>query len=1092
MAVTLAETKDSLWFKDAIIYEIHIKAFQDSNADGMGDFQGLINRLDYLQQLGITTIWLLPFYPSPQRDGGYDISDYFSINPDYGTLKQFKRLMREAHKRGLKVITELVINHTSDQHPWFQRARKAKPGSRYRDWYVWSDTPDKYKDVRIIFQDFETSNWTWDPVAQAYFWHRFYSHQPDLNFDNEEVQQEIFKILDFWIDMGVDGFRLDAIPYLFERENTNCENLPETHVFLKKLRKHAETKKSDVMLLAEANMWPEDSAEYFGEGDECHMNYHFPIMPRMFMSLKMEDRHPIIDIIDQTPDIPENCQWGMFLRNHDELTLEMVTDEERDYMYQAYNKDALSRINLGIRHRLAPLLDNDRHKIELMNCLLFSMPGTPVLYYGDEIGMGDNVYLGDRDGVRTPMQWSPDRNAGFSSAHPHKLFLPLISDPEYHFETVNVETQKGNASSLYWWMKRTIAIRKRFKAFGRGDIQFLSPENAKVLAFTRSYGDEHLLILANLSRYPQAVELALPQFEGYRPREVFGHTPFPLIEEGLNRFTVGPYGYYWFVLEEEESRNRQVALPELAVNAENWTKLFQDQYGKLMEETVLPSFLRDNHRYLAESKVLDSVHIEHGKKARFGEEEFMLLVLKVSFTEGFPEWLFLPVGCQQRLDIPIHLNPIIQLNGKDSKCILIDACDLPAFQEYMLKNMLGATKGNGKRFSFKRVSNVGRSLKKKNLPASRTASLNNSNLSLIFGDQYFLKIFHRLDPSVNPDLEINSFARKQDLPVPGYLAHLECSNESENPFVLAMLQPYVSNQGAAGHYFYHTADRYLDRIQLQNGSLSPNDLPHVGEAELSPEWKDLVGNMPLQRAELLGQALARLHLSLASRPEADFRPEAFSLHYQRSLYSAFQPLLRTTFNELGKHKNLAEAEKLIAAKNELRQKLKRIYEHKLDAQKIRLHGDLHLEKVLFTGIDFCFFDFEGDRQRDYRKLRLKKSPTSDLASLICSFYYIAMNALRNRTGGEPISQHPLLPWMEFWFEAMSRAFLRAYLSQQEDMQLMPATASDRELLLDVFILERHLYELKVELQQQRGMEEIPLRGLLRRLGEENEWPVQTT
>jgi maltose alpha-D-glucosyltransferase / alpha-amylase len=408
------------WYKDAIIYELHIKAFFDSNADGIGDFQGLLTKLDYLENLGVTAIWLLPFYPSPLRDDGYDISDYYSINPSYGNIASFKRFLKEAHKRNLKVITELVINHTSDQHPWFQRARRAKPGSAYRNYYVWSDDPEKYKDARIIFNDFEKSNWTWDDVADQYYWHRFYSHQPDLNFDNPRVQKEIFKILDYWFDMGVDGFRLDAIPYLFQRENTNCENLPETHIFLKKLRKHVDSKYRGKLLLAEANMWPEDSAAYFGDGDECHMNYHFPIMPRMFMALKMEDRYPLTDIFDQTPDIPETCQWAMFLRNHDELTLEMVTDEERDYMYKVYTKDPKAKINMGIRHRLAPLLDNNRRKIELMNYLLFSLSGTPVLYYGDEIGMGDNYYLGDRDGVRTPMQWSADRNAGFSGGESAK------------------------------------------------------------------------------------------------------------------------------------------------------------------------------------------------------------------------------------------------------------------------------------------------------------------------------------------------------------------------------------------------------------------------------------------------------------------------------------------------------------------------------------------------------------------------------------------------------------------------------------------------------------------------------------------------
>ena len=457
---------DPLWYKDAIIYELHIKAFHDSDDDGIGDFGGLIAKLDYLQDLGITAIWLLPFYPSPMKDDGYDIADYFNIHPSYGTLHDFREFLRQAHRRGIRVITELVLNHLSDQHPWFQRARQSKPGSPWRDYIVWSDTPNRYNEARIIFKDFETSNWAWDPVAKAYYWHRFYSHQPDLNYDSKAVQKAVLRVIDYWLGMGVDGLRIDAVPYLYERENTNCENLPETHAFLKRLRSHVDGKFKSRMFLAEANQWPEDAAAYFGAGDECNMAFNFPVMPRMFMALQMEDRFPIMDILDPPLAIPENCQWAIFLRNHDELTLEMVTDEERDYMYRVYAKDPRAKINLGIRRRLAPLLSNHRRRIELMNTLLFSLPGTPVIYYGDEIGMGDNFYLGDRDGVRTPMQWSPDRNGGFSKTNPQKLFLPLIIDPEYHYEAINVETQQRNLSSLLWWMKRVIGMRKRFKAFG--------------------------------------------------------------------------------------------------------------------------------------------------------------------------------------------------------------------------------------------------------------------------------------------------------------------------------------------------------------------------------------------------------------------------------------------------------------------------------------------------------------------------------------------------------------------------------------------------------------------------------------------------
>src|SRR5688500_1458733 len=537
------------WYKDAIIYELHIKAFKDSSGDGIGDFKGLMEKLDYLHDLGVTAVWLLPFYPSPLKDDGYDIADYYSINPSFGDIEEFKQLLQEANARGMKVITELGINHTSDQHPWFQRARRAPENSPYRNFYVWTDNPNQYKDVRIIFQDFEASNWTWDPIAKQYYWHRFFHHQPDLNYDNPQVQEEVFRILDYWCAMGVDGFRLDAVHYLFEREGTNGENLPEPHAFLKQLREWIDQHYPGTMLLAEANMWPEDSASYFGNGDECHMNYHFPVMPRMFMALQTEDRYPITDIFDQTPDIPAACQWAMFLRNHDELTLEMVTDEERDYMYKVYVKDPRARINLGIRHRLAPLMGNNRKKIELLNYLLFSMPGTPVIYYGDEIGMGDNFYLGDRNGVRTPMQWSSDRNAGFSEANPHKLYLPVILDPEYHYESVNVETQRANTSSLFWFMKRIINMRKKYKAFSRGEMKFLPVDNPKILAFTREYEDEKLLIIVNLSKQSQPAEIDLSAYRGYIPTEAFSKNNFPVIREDRPYFfTLGPYDYQWFAL----------------------------------------------------------------------------------------------------------------------------------------------------------------------------------------------------------------------------------------------------------------------------------------------------------------------------------------------------------------------------------------------------------------------------------------------------------------------------------------------------------------------------------------------------------------
>jgi maltose alpha-D-glucosyltransferase / alpha-amylase len=538
---------DSLWYKDAVVYELHVRAFSDSNGDGIGDFPGLLQKLDYVQDLGVTAIWVLPFYPSPGKDDGYDIADYTSVNPAYGTLEDFQQFLEQAHRRNLQVITELVINHTSDQHPWFQEARSSRDNPR-RDWYVWSDTDDRYRGARIIFKDTELSNWAWDPISKAYYWHRFFSHQPDLNYDNPAVLEEMWRIMKFWRDMGVDGFRVDAVPYLFEREGTSCENLPETHQAVKFLRRRLDENYPRSFLLAEANQWPADVRPYFGDGDEFHMAFHFPLMPRMFMAVKLEDRKPIMDILQQTPDIPESCQWGIFLRNHDELTLEMVTDEERDYMYDMYALDVGARLNLGIRRRLAPLMENDRRRLELMNGMLMSLPGSPILYYGDEIGMGDNIYLGDRNGVRTPMQWSGSWNSGFSGADPERLYLPLLSNPVYGYQTVNVEAQRRSDHSFLSWMKKLIRVRKSSRAFSRGQIKFLQPRNHRVFAYIRELGNERTLVVNNLSKAAQVVELDLRPFEGSIPIEMFGGNPFPRIGQLPYLLTLGPYNFYWFRL----------------------------------------------------------------------------------------------------------------------------------------------------------------------------------------------------------------------------------------------------------------------------------------------------------------------------------------------------------------------------------------------------------------------------------------------------------------------------------------------------------------------------------------------------------------
>src|SRR5487761_1242476 len=649
-------TGDPLWYKDAVIYEVHVRAFFDSNEDGIGDFGGLTRKLDYIQELGVNTIWLLPFYPSPGRDDGYDIADYHNIHPQYGTRREFRSFVREAHRRGLWVITELGINHTSEAHPWFQAARRAPAGSAKRDFYVWSDTPDRYAGTRIIFRDTESSNWSWDPVAKAYYWHRFFSHQPDLNFDNPHVVRAVTRIMEFWLAHGVDGFRLDAIPYLVEREGTNNENLRETHEIIKSIRKVISARHPEGMLLAEANQWPEDVRDYFGDGDECHMAYHFPLMPRMYMAIAQEDRHPIVEIMDQTPDIPDTCQWAVFLRNHDELTLEMVTSRERDYMYQAYAADTRSRLNLGIRRRLAPLMENDPERIKLMNSLLLSMPGSPIIYYGDEIGMGDNFYLGDRNGVRTPMQWSPDRNAGFSRADPQKLYLPVIIDPEYRYEAVNVENQLRNPSSFLWWTKRLLAIvRKHFRAFGRGEMEFLYPENNKILAFIRKYKEERLLVAMNLSRNPQFAGLDLPNYDGMIPQELFGATRFPTVTKASYMLTFAPYGYYIFNLidsKQEDGSNKGARghstqrVPVRIHVHQGLNDIFEERWGKeKLESEILPPFIKSQRWFRNKASEIEQVSVRSVIRLSNSEgSEHRILLVTVSSKGVFPENYFIPIA----------------------------------------------------------------------------------------------------------------------------------------------------------------------------------------------------------------------------------------------------------------------------------------------------------------------------------------------------------------------------------------------------------------------------------------------------------------
>jgi maltose alpha-D-glucosyltransferase/alpha-amylase len=957
------------WYKDAIIYEVPVRAFADSNGDGVGDFRGLVERLDYLQDLGVTALWLLPFYPSPLRDDGYDIADYTAIHPRYGTLADFKLFLREAHRRGLRVITELVVNHTSDQHPWFQRARRAPAGDPLRDFYVWSDTPEAFRDARIIFKDFETSNWTWDPVAGAYYWHRFYSHQPDLNFDNPKVWEAVFAAMDFWLEMGIDGLRLDAIPYLYEREGTNCENLPETHGFLRALRRHVDEKFADRMLLAEANQWPEDAAAYFGKGDECHMAFHFPVMPRLFMAIRMEDRLPILDILQQTPPIPPACQWALFLRNHDELTLEMVTDEDRDYMYRVYARDPQARLNLGIRRRLAPLLDNHRAKIELMNGLLFSLPGTPVLYYGDEVGMGDNIYLGDRNGVRTPMQWNGDRNAGFSHANPQSLYLPLIIDPEYHYQAVNVEVQQKNPHSLLWWTKRLIDLRKRHPAFGRGSITFLTPHNHKVLAFIRSHADlpdaqrngygsagpDDVLVVANLSRLTQCVELDLSAYQGYTPVELLGRTPFPEAGDHPYLLTLGPYAFYWFGLEKRHAPAAVgptgSALRPAFVVEDRWDSVFHRTAKGLLEEWLphyLPScpwFPRRNFQVEAAMilETIPTVAASRIANAAADPSSFVYVALvQVEFSSGDSETYVLPLAFATgaaadavRADRPQAVVAQLQVYPREganreeeaapAEGVLYDPLGEPAFARALLDAILRQRRyrrsagellaypvGGRPDFQSGRGEEAGLKIRPTPSVAAEKATgeppvaaqLRGElrNTSVVFGNRYILKVFRRAEEGVSPEVEVGRFlAEKTNFanaaPLAGVLEYRRGWGE---PMTLAVLHAYVPHQADGWHFFQDALGRFFEQTLTRREHAEELPLPQqqlldLLAVEVPRLAQDAIGTA-LETARLLGQRAAEMHLALASRPEEPaFAPEPFTSHYQRSLYQSLRSQIRQTF-----------------------------------------------------------------------------------------------------------------------------------------------------------------------------------------------------
>ena len=1087
MAANDRETSvDPLWYKDAVIYELHVKTFCDSDGDGMGDFRGLIEKLDYFQELGITAIWLLPFYPSPLRDDGYDIADYFDVNPNFGSLDDFRALLDAAHERNLRVITELVINHTSDQNPWFQKSRRAPSGSVERDFYVWSETPEKYKDARIIFKDFETSNWTWDPVAKAYYWHRFYSHQPDLNFDNPAVHETVEKVCDFWLSLGVDGLRLDAVPYLYEREGTICENLPETHDYLRKLRAHVEAKFPNRMLLAEANQWPEDAAAYFGKGDESHMNFHFPLMPRMFMSLQMEDRFPIIDILEQTPPIPGTCQWAMFLRNHDELTLEMVTDEERDYMYRVYASDPHARINLGIRRRLAPLLANSRRKIELLNTLLFSMPGTPIIYYGDEIGMGDNFYLGDRNGCRTPMQWSPDRNAGFSRANPQQLYLPVTIDPEYHYEAVNVENQQKNLSSLLWWMRRVIAMRKNFKAFSRGSLEFLYPDNAKVLAFLRRYENQTMLVVVNLSRFAQSAELDLSRFSGCVPMEVFSRNLFRPIKKSRYVITLGPHAYYWFALQaptEGRRTSKKRLVPTIHAHAELRT-LLNDGQREQLEKEILPNYIQTRRWFGSKARTLRHLRVIEQPAISSDADAGRLWFVEVSYLDGPTETYALPVkiasGDAARAVFQSTAGAIIARFASTEETILMDAISDGKFRSQLFEAIAQGQiiKGQGGDL----VGIARKTLQPGALVISDKSHVlggEQSNSSVLFDNKFFLKLYRKLEDGVNPDVEINCFlTERANFPnVPAFLGALEYRRPKADPTVVCLLQSAATNEGDVWTLTLDAMGRYYERVlgrkaDLQNQTAPPGAL-----------LDELIGRIYPDKARQMGQRTGELHLALASSIEDPaFAPEPFNAMAQRSVYQTMRASLRRAFTFLEKKlpdlpKTFRdEAKEVLAAEQEILGREKRLLDRRTKAAKIRIHGDYHLGQLLYTGKDFVILDFEGEPARALSERKLKRSALRDVAGMMRSFQYAAYSAL-----WQPAMRSEDVPflelWADLWYRQISSVFLQSYLKTTRGAIFIPQNSDDLQIMLEAYLLDKAVYEIGYELNNRPDWVVIPIRGI---------------
>jgi maltose alpha-D-glucosyltransferase / alpha-amylase len=1211
----IASATDPLWYKDAIVYELHVRAFADSNGDGIGDFPGLLTKLDYLKELGVTCIWLLPFFPSPLRDDGYDVSNYNDVNPSYGTLNDFKAFLDAAHLRGMQVMIEFVMNHTSDQHPWFRAARLAPPGSPQRDMYVWSETAEQYKDARIIFTDTEKSNWTWDETAKAFYWHRFFSHQPDLNYDSPLVMEEVLKAMRFWLDMGVDAMRIDAIPYLCERDGTSCENLPETHMVVKTLRAAIDADYANRLILAEANQWPADVRPYFGDGDECHMAFHFPLMPRIYMALRQEDRQPITDIMAQTPPIPDNCQWGLFLRNHDELTLEMVTGDERDYMYFAYSADPRMRINVGIRRRLAPLVDNNRRRIELLNSLLFSFPGTPILYYGDEIGMGDNIYLGDRNGVRTPMQWTSDRNAGFSKCDPARLYFPVVMDPIYGYQVVNVEAQQSDQSSLLHWTRNMIALRKLFQVFGRGTLTFLNPANRKILAYLRELDladgtRETVLCVANLSRFAQPVTLDLSNYAGYQPMEMLGYVSFPEITGEPYPLTVAPYSFLWLELQaagpaEELPGEPAAQIPETAVNevslaaplvTSSWTEFLAGADTSILQP-ALRDWLPRRRWFGAKTRNIESLRVRSwvelppdsdafttGGESETSAIQPALFFFEVHYFDGPPDLYQIPlaisagaaleeiaanrpdsivarlttstgpavlhdaVACDDfhqgllrliaaNATLPVShdgvaatgpgaaADPSLDTNGDPPTDTLVAVLPVPlsaqpgeAATEPRTEAPQTQTAGS-RRLQPRESPSAGDSAPEgdrldarastrfKSAPAtqhlpSKVGSAEQSNTAIVFGNQLFLKLYRRLQPEENPDVELSRFLTEvaRFSRIPPFLGEISISSGSPGKTTVAMLQGLVENDGDGWEWFLDRLTSWLSGVQGLPAPAHSSPAGWLsGQAQVADSLQPI--QVTLDAAALLGRRTAEMHLALSSNKSlAAFAPEQLTRDDLERDAERIEAQIKASLEALkGKIAKLDDtasdrAGLLLSRRTALMERARSITRVTSAGQRIRIHGDYHLGQTLHIPAladapetsapapgDFVVLDFEGEPARPIEERRRKQSPLKDVVGMLRSFSYAAFAAIDRSLaarGDSESSAAVALEWAQLWQNAAGSAFLTSYRETMADNESLLPPPADAQILLDGYLLEKALYELLYELNNRPAWIRIPIDSIL--------------